>query len=385
MLNFDFYNPTNIIFGKGQVAQLSNLVPKGARILITYGGNSAKSSGTLKEVQDALKDYEVMLFGGIEPNPRFETLIKAVEVIKNNNLDFILAVGGGSVIDGTKFIAAAYYADGDPWGIVASFGQSVRKALPYGAILTLPATGSEMNNGGVITRASDNTKLPMMNRLLYPRFSILDPTKSYTLPTKQLANGVVDAYVHVIEQYLTYPVNAHVQDRFSEGILQTLIEIGPAVINNPKDYELQANLMWCATMALNGLIGAGVPHDWATHMLGHEITALHGLDHAQTLAIVLPSMLQHRKKRKRDKLLQYARRVWNINHEDEEKTIDEAIEKTRNFFTSLGVKTSLSEYQLGPEIIEPILTQLEEHHMTKLGEHNDVTPDVCRKILQLSM
>ncbi|MBF0445879.1 MAG: iron-containing alcohol dehydrogenase [Magnetococcales bacterium] len=385
MLNFDFYNPTNIIFGKGQIAQLNKLIPRDARVLITYGGKSAKSTGTLQEVQKALSGYEIHLFGGIEPNPRFETLMKAVAVIKSEKLDFILAVGGGSVIDGSKFIAAAVYAESDPWDIVLKFGQSIKKAMPYGAVLTLPATGSEMNSGGVITRESDKTKLPMMNRLLYPRFSILDPTKSYTLPTKQLANGVVDAYVHVVEQYLTYPVNAHVQDRFAEGLLQTLIEIGPEVVANPQDYDLQANLMWCATMALNGLIGAGVPHDWATHMLGHEITALHGLDHAQTLAVILPSMLQHRKKSKHDKLLQYARRVWNINHENADKAIDEAIAKTRSFFVSLGVKTTLGEYQLGPEIIEPLMAQLEAHHMTQLGEHNDVTPDVCRQVLKLSM
>ncbi|MBF0381294.1 MAG: iron-containing alcohol dehydrogenase [Magnetococcales bacterium] len=385
MLNFDFYNPTNIIFGKGQISELGRLIEKNSRILITYGGKSAQSTGTLQEVKDALSGYEVHLFGGIEPNPRFETLMKAVALIKSEKLDFILAVGGGSVIDGTKFIAAAVYCEGDPWDMVLSFGQGITKAMPYGAVLTLPATGSEMNNGGVITRDSDKTKLPMMNRLLYPRFSVLDPTKSYTLPTKQIANGVVDAYVHVIEQYLTYPVNGHLQDRFSESLLQTLIEIGPQVIENPQDYDLQANLMWCASLALNGLIGAGVPQDWATHMLGHEITALYNLDHAETLAVVLPSMLQQNRTSKREKLLQYARRVWNIEIADEEKAIDEAIEKTRSFFISLGVKTRLNEYQLGPEVIEPLLAQLKAHRMTQLGEHNDVTPEVCREVLQLSL
>ncbi|MBX9913427.1 MAG: iron-containing alcohol dehydrogenase, partial [Pseudomonadaceae bacterium] len=246
-------------------------------------------------------------------------------------------------------------------------------------------TGSEMNNGGVITRVALNAKLPFRNNLLFPRFSILDPTKSFTLPERQVANGVVDAFVHVIEQYLTYPVNAPVQDRFAEGLLLTLIEQGPLALSQPHDYEVRANLMWVATMALNGLIGAGVPQDWSTHMIGHELTVLHGLDHAQTLAVLLPSMLQQRRTAKRAKLLQYAERVWNLRDGDEEQRIDAAISQTRAFFEGLGVKTRLSDYQLDQSIIAPLLAQLENHGMSTLGEHRDIDIATSRLVLQASL
>jgi NADP-dependent alcohol dehydrogenase len=385
MLNFDFYNPTRILFGKGKVAEINQHVPADARVLVLMGGNSAKSNGTLAEVKAALGNRYVEEFSGIEPNPSYGTLMQAVEQIKANKLDYLLAVGGGSVIDGTKFVAAAVYAEGDAWQILTSRGASVVKALPYGTVLTLPATGSEMNNGAVITREEEKDKLYFMSEHVFPQFSVLDPTKSYTLPTRQLANGVVDAYTHVMEQYLTYPVGAKVQDRFAEGLLQTLIETGPQLLDNPHDYELQANLMWTATLALNGLIGAGVPSDWATHMIGHEVTALHGLDHAQTLAIILPTMLSLRRDSKREKLLQYAERVWNIREGSEEQRIDAAITKTRDFFESMQVKTRLSAYQITKEDIPAMLAQLEKHGMVKLGEHSDVTLDISRTVLENSI
>lgn len=383
MLNFDFYNPTRIAFGEGKVAELDKLVPKDARVLILLGGNSARKNGTLAEVLDALGSRTVKEFDGIEPNPQYDTLMKAVALIKAEKIDFLLAVGGGSVIDGTKFIAAAVFQDEDPWNILLKRGANVNKALPYGTVLTLPATGSEMNNGSVISRGLD--KLYFTNEHVFPQFSVLDPTKSYTLPARQLANGVVDAFTHTMEQYLTYPVGAEVQDRFSEGLLSTLIEVGPKVLANPKDYNAQANLMWTASLALNGLISAGVPEDWATHMLGHEITAAHGLDHAQTLAIILPTMLQVRRESKRAKLLQYAARVWNITEGDEESRIDAAIANTRAFFESLGVKTKLSEYKITQDAIDNLLKQLEVHGMVALGEHKDVTLDISRKVLEASI
>jgi len=385
MLNFDFYNPTRILFGKGKVAEINQYVPADARVLILMGGNSAKSNGTFAEVKAALGRRYVEEFSGIEPNPSYETLMQAVAQIKANKLDYLLAVGGGSVIDGTKFVAAAVYAEGDAWKILTTHGAAVNKALPYGTVLTLPATGSEMNNGAVITREAEKAKLFFTSEKVFPQFSVLDPTKSYTLPTRQLANGVVDAYTHVMEQYLTYPVGAKVQDRFAEGLLQTLIEIGPQLLENPKDYELQANLMWTATLALNGLIGAGVPSDWATHMIGHEVTALHGLDHAQTLAIILPTMLSLRRDSKRAKLLQYAERVWNIREGSEEQRIDAAISKTRYFFESMQVKTRLSAYQITKEDIPALLVQLEKHGMLRLGEHGDVTLDISRTVLETSI
>lgn len=385
MNNFDFYNPTRIAFGEGKIAALDSLVPADAKVLILFGGESARRTGTLDEVEAALGDRSVQLFGGIEPNPSFETLMKAVTVVQNDNIDYLLAVGGGSVIDGTKFIAAAALFDGDAWDILLKGGTNIQRALPFGSVLTLPATGSEMNKGAVVTRKSLQAKLPFHSEYVFPQFSVLDPTKSFTLPPRQVANGVVDAFVHIVEQYLTYPANAPVQDRFAEGLLQTLVEIGPQALAEPENYEVRANLMWVATLALNGLIGSGVPQDWATHMLGHELTALHGLDHAQTLAIVLPAMLAERKDAKRGKLVQYAQRVWAITEGNDEEKADAAIEKTRAFFESLGVKTRLGDYQLAAEHIDPLINSLEEHGMTALGEHNDVTPDVCRQVLQASL
>ncbi len=385
MNNFDFYNPTRIAFGEGKIAALDTLVPADAKVLILFGGESARRTGTLDEVEAALGDRQVQLFGGIEPNPSFETLMEAVSVVQRDGIDYLLAVGGGSVIDGTKFIAAASLFEGNAWDILLKGGTNIHRALPFGSVLTLPATGSEMNKGAVVTRKSLQAKLPFHSEHVFPQFSVLDPTKSFTLPPRQVANGVVDAFVHIVEQYLTYPANAPVQDRFAEGLLQTLIEIGPQALADPENYEVRANLMWVATLALNGLIGSGVPQDWATHMLGHELTALHGLDHAQTLAIVLPSMLAERKDAKRGKLVQYAQRVWAINEGSDEEKADTAIEKTRAFFESLGVKTRLADYQLTAEHIDPLISSLEEHGMTALGEHNDVTPDVCRQVLQASL
>ena len=385
MLNFEFHNPTRIVFGENTVARLDQLIPGDARVLILYGGQSAGKNGTLAEVRAALGMRKQFEFGGIEPNPSYETLLKAIELVRAENVDFLLAVGGGSIIDGTKFVAAAVPFAGDPWQILESFGGVVTKALPLGVVLTLPATGSEMNAGSVITRKASKTKAFFNSPYVFPQFSILDPTKTYTLPVRQLANGVVDAFTHVVEQYLTYPVDARVQDRFAEGLLQTLIEIGPKVINEPADYDTRANLMWTASMALNGLIAAGVPQDWATHLVGHELTAQFGLDHAQTLAVLLPPMLQARRESKRAKLLQYAGRVWGIKAGSDNERIDLAIEKTRAFFESLGVKTRLSDYGITADAIDELVHQLELHGMTQLGEHQDVTLDVSRKVYAASL
>ena len=385
MLNFDYYNPTQIVFGKGSVARLSQLVPADARVLVLYGGGSAERNGTLAEVEEALGKRTVQRFGGIEPNPSYETLMEAVALIRREKLDFLLAVGGGSVIDGTKFVAAAVDYPRDPWHIREPFGTEIASALPFGAVLTLPATGSEMNNGSVISRKSIQAKLPFSSPHTFPRFSVLDPVKTFTLPPRQIANGVVDAFVHVIEQYLTYPVNAPVQDRYAEGLLQTLIEVGPQALALPEDYDVRANLMWAATQALNGLIGAGVPQDWATHMIGHEITAMFGLDHAQTLAVVLPAMLDLRREAKRDKLLQYATRVWNIDTGSDDARIDAAIARTRAFFESLGVKTRLSDYGIGTDAPERLLAQLEAHGMTALGERRDMDLALSRRVLEASL
>ena len=306
MQNFDFHNPTRIVFGKGRIADLGTLVPADAKVLILVGGSSAEKTGTLAEVRQALGARQHATFSGIEPNPSYETSMQAVQQVKDGNFDFLLAVGGGSVIDAVKFIAAAALFEGnDAWSILEKHGRNITRALPFGTVLTLPATGSEMNSGGVITRRSIGAKLAFGSAHCFPVFSVLDPTKTYTLPVKQLANGVVDAFVHTVEQYLTYPANTPLQDRFAEGILQTLVDIGPRLLADTEpNYDDRASLVWAATLALNGLIGAGVPQDWSTHMVGHELTALHGIDHARTLAIVLPSMLDQRREQKQAKLLQ---------------------------------------------------------------------------------
>lgn len=383
MNNFTFHNPTRILFGQGRIADIAREVPANARVLIAYGGGSVVKTGTLAEVKAALAGYTVFEFGGIEPNPTYETLMQAVELARHEKIDFLLAVGGGSVIDGTKFIAAAIPFAGEPWDILAKRAP-VKSAIAFGSVLTLPATGSEMNNGAVITRRASNDKLAFSNSRLYPRFSVLDPAKTFTLPPRQIANGVVDAFVHITEQYLTYPVDAKVQDRFAEGLLLTLIEEGPKALQEPENYAVRANIMWTATLALNGLIGAGVPNDWATHMLGHELTALHGLDHAQTLAVVLPAMLQVRREEKREKLLQYAERVWGLRDGDTDSRIDQAIAKTRQFFESMQVPTRLSGYGIAKDAIPALLAQLERHGMVKLGEHQNVDLDRSKQVFELA-
>ncbi len=386
MQNFQFVNPTKIIFGKGEITQLSKEIPSGSKVLVLYGAGSVKKNGLLDTIMEELKGYQTGEFGGIEPNPTYETLMKAVELIRADGYDYLLAAGGGSVIDGTKFIAAAVpFTHDDPWKIITEQAAVVR-ALPFGTVLTLPATGSEMNSGSVITRTSIKAKLPFMNPAVFPQFSILDPVYTYTLPEKQIANGVVDAFVHVMEQYMTYPDNGGVQDRFSEGLLLTLIEEGPKALMDKENYDVRANLMWAATMALNGLIGSGVPQDWSTHMVGHEITVLYGLDHADTLAIVLPSMLEVMNAEKSEKLKQYGERVWNLAADlPEKEKAAMAIDKTRNFFESMGVKTHFSDYDLGREVVEKIISSLEAHGMKRLGENGSVTLDVVRKVLELSL
>lgn len=374
MNNFTLHTPTKVLFGKGQIAQLREQLPADARVLITYGGGSVVRSGLLAQIRTELAGMTLFEFGGIEPNPAYETLMGAVELARAEKVDFLLAVGGGSVLDGTKFIAAAtpYDPARDPWHILETVGSEVRSAIPLGTVLTLPATGSEMNMGAVITRKRTGDKQHFFSPFVMPRFAVLDPALTYTLPARQVANGVVDAFIHILEQYLTYPVNAKVQDRFAEGLLLTLIEEGPKALAEPENYDVRANIMWSATMALNGLIGAGVPHDWATHMLGHELTALYGLDHAQTLAVVLPALLEAKREQKHAKLLQYAERVWDLREGSEAERIDGAIAATRDFFTRMGLKTRLRDYDLGSLDIDALLGKLAEHGMTRLGEHGDI-------------
>ncbi|WP_199611824.1 iron-containing alcohol dehydrogenase [Flocculibacter collagenilyticus] len=383
MQNFEFHNTTKILFGEGKIETLANEIPKDKKVLLAYGGGSIKKNGVYDQAMTALKDHKVIEFSGIEPNPHYDTLMKAVELVKNENVDFILAVGGGSVIDGCKFISAAVHYEGDePWHIMEK-QEKIESALPLGTILTLPATGSESNGNFVVTRG--NEKMGYSSQLVFPQFSILDPTVTYSLPEKQTANGVVDAFVHVMEQYLTHPVQARVQDRFAEGLLQTLTEVGPQILKTPEDYDLRANIMWSATLALNTLIGKGVPQDWATHMIGHELTGLFGMDHAQTLAIVLPAVLKERHEKKHDKLIQYAERVWNIQEGSDEEKVNAAIEKTESFFKEMKLSTRLSEENISEDEIPNILKQLEKHGMTELGEDGNVDLAMSERILRRAL
>ncbi|MNF61969.1 Alcohol dehydrogenase YqhD [compost metagenome] len=379
MRNFTFYNPTRIHFGEGQIAKLARDIPAGSRVLVTHGGGSIFQNGVWQQVEEALIGHHLTRFGGIEANPQFDTLVKATQLAKAEQCDFILAVGGGSVIDGSKFIAAAACHEGDPLELLS--GKRITAALPLGCVLTLAATGSESNPHGVVTHVARQEKLPFSSALLYPRFAILDPRTNFSLPARQIGNGVVDAFVHTIEQYLTYPADAPLQDRYAEGLLQTLIEEGPKALANPEDYAVRANLMWCATQALNGLLGCGVPQDWSTHMIGHELTALYHIDHAQTLAVVLPALLAERRQVKREKLLQYAARVWGLREGDEDQRIDAAIQATRDFFKRMGVPTRLSEHGLDADVIPQVLAQLERHGMTALSERRDLDLEVSERIL----
>lgn len=385
MLNFNFQNPTKIHFGIGQIAELSKEIPLNARVLMVYGGGSIKSNGVYQQVSDALTDHTWFEFSGIEPNPTYDTLMKAQDIIKAENIDYLLAVGGGSVVDGAKFIAAAALYEGngegdDAWDILAK-QQTFTKALPIGAVLTLPATGSESNGNSVVTR--DGNKLPFSSSLVRPLFAVLDPSVTLSLSDRQIGNGVVDAFIHTIEQYLTYSVNGKVQDRFSEGLLQTLIEEGPKALSpaTKEDLEVRANIMWSATMALNGLIGAGVPQDWSTHMIGHELTGAFGIDHARTLSIVLPAVMKVRREQKREKLLQYATRVWQITEGNDDARIDKAISLTEDFFEKMQVPTRLSHVNLASKDIDLLIERLQQHGMTALGEHSDITLGTSREIL----
>lgn len=386
MLNFELYNPVNYVFGKGQIAKLPELLPANTKILLAYGGGSIFKNGIYDQVKTALAGFDVVEFGGIEPNPRYETLMKAVAIIKEQNIGFILAVGGGSVIDGIKFVSAAVKFNGDPIDILQKriLTKDTNAVIPFGAILTLPATGSEMNSGGVITINATQEKLSFGGSALFPKFSIVDPTVIHSLPKRQLQNGVVDAFTHVLEQYLTYSHDALLQDRLAESILQTLIEVGPDVVENPTDYKLASNFVWSCTMALNGLIQKGVPSDWVTHMIGHELTALYEIDHARTLAIIGPNLYRVMFDSKKEKLAQYGKRVWNLQGTDED-IAKKAIDKTTEFFKKMGMLTRLSENTSNYDgTADFIVKRFEERGWTAMGEKQNITPEKVREIVELS-
>ena len=384
MNKFEYYNPTRIIFGQQTIAELNDHIPAKAKVLMCYGGGSIKTNGVYEQVLSALGERRIIEFGGIEPNPDYETLLKAIILGRNEKIDFILAVGGGSVIDGAKLIAAGIpYQGDDVWEIVVGGSDKLNAVLPLGTVLTLPATGSEMNGNSVISRRATREKRAFASELVFPKFSIMDPTTTFSLPQNQVRNGIVDAYVHVIEQYVTYPVNSPLQDRQAEGILLTLQEIGEKALETPPDYDARANLMWAATNALNKLICQGVPEDWTTHSIGHELTAFYGLAHAESLAVVLPYLLWVKRDRKKDKLIQFGRRVWGLSGDGVE-IISQAIEEMSRFFNRLGMPTRLTFYNIDPDEAAKKVQERFEARGSVFGEHKDITPGVVAQILRLS-
>jgi NADP-dependent alcohol dehydrogenase len=384
VLNFTYYNPVRIVFGKGSIAELAHLVPADRKIMMTYGAGAMSwmRGGIYDQIMDALKRHSVVEYGGIEANPRYETCMGAVEMAKREGVGFLLAVGGGSVSDGTKFIAAAIrYGGQDPWEIVAKRAPIV-SAVPHGCVMTLPATSSEANSTMVISRESTQEKYGRSDPHLYAEFAILDPETTYSLPERQVGNGIVDTFVHVMEQYATYDVNAPLHDRQAEAILLTLVEEGPKVKADPMDYDVRANLMWCASQGLNGLLRCGAPGDWTSHAVGHELTAFFGLDHGQTLAILCPAVLRHQRRWKGQKLTQYAQRVWGIHGLGDDETIDAAIARTAEFFQSLGVPTRLSDYDLTPSDCQVVVERFRQRG-TRLGERRAIGADEIAEILAL--
>ncbi len=385
MTNFTYYNPVKIVFGKGMIAELKNLIPADVKVMVTYGGGSIKKNGVYEQVRRALSGHAVTEFGGIEPNPRYATCMKAAAQAKAEGVGFLLAVGGGSVLDATKFIAvAALYDAGDPWGVMEGRAP-VNSALPLGSVLTLPATGSEMNTFAVISRDSTNEKQAFGSPHCYPKFSILDPETTFSLPVRQVENGIVDTFVHVMEQYMCAVGSAPLTERQAEAVLLTLIEEAPKVKQHPDDYGVRANLMWCATTALNGSLGCGVEaQDWATHMIGHELTALYGIDHGRTLAMIMPAVHRHQLTRKQARLAQCAARVWGITQGDEAARAAQAIDKMEAFFRSVGVPTRLSEYGVdAAEAGRQVAARLAKRGI-KLGEYGDLGEKEVREIVALA-
>jgi NADP-dependent alcohol dehydrogenase len=384
MRDFVFHNPTRILFGKGQIDKLGAEVPADARVLLLAGGGSIRHNGVLSQVQAALESRIVGEVWDIEPNPDFTSVERAVAETRRIGADFLLAVGGGSVVDAAKAVAGLVHSEGDAWTML-SRGARFSSALPLGVVLTLPGTGTEANAAAAISRRETSQKIVFVNPLCFPRFAVLDPEVTFSLAPRQVQNGIVDAYVHVLEQYLTYPSDAAMSDRLAEAVLLTLREQGPLALSRPNDYDVRANLMWAATLALNGLIGSGVPQDWTTHHIGHELTALFGIDHARTLAVMLPSVLSLRREQKAEKLLQYGSRVLGIDSGSNEERVERAIAATAELFESLGVPTKLSAYQLGAEAIPKVVANLKASRRLRMGERLDVTLEHVTKMLELSL
>lgn len=356
MKNFTYWNPTKLIFGKGQLEQLKTEVPAyGKKVLLVYGGGSIKKSGLYDKVVQILKEIDVELYelSGVEPNPRISTVRKGVEICKSNGVEFILAVGGGSVIDCTKAIAAGAKYDGDAWDLVIKKAFA-KEALPFGTVLTLAATGSEMNSGSVITNWETNEKYGWGSPATFPRFSILDPVNTYTVPRNQTVYGIVDMMSHVFEHYFHLEENTLLQDRMCESLLITVMETAPKLLNDLESYEDRATILYNGTMALNGMLSMGYQGDWATHNIEHAVSAVYDIPHGGGLAILFPNWMKHNLHVKPERFKQLAVRVFGINPEG--KTAEEAglegIEKLREFWSSIGAPARLADYDIDDSKLE---------------------------------
>jgi NADP-dependent alcohol dehydrogenase len=383
MNSFEFCNPVKVVFGKGTIARLSTLIPEGSKVLMTYGGGSIKKNSVYTQVTDALKDHCFVEFSGIEANPHYETCMRAVERVKTERADFLLAVGGGSVIDATKFIAAAVYFDGIPWDILTK-GAVIERVMPIGVVLTLAATGSETNERAVISRVSERKKLNFAHPLVFPRFAVMDPEVTYSLPACQVANGVVDSFIHVVEQYLTYPVNAKVQDAFAESLMRIIYEEGLKVLKDPFNYDIRTNLMWAATNALNGWIGQGVPQDWTSHRMGYSLTSQFGLAHAETLAVILPGVMRYMQKEKQEKILRMGTVVFGITKGSKKERVEKTIEAVETFFREMGLKTRLHEYGIRESDLDALAEPIDQLGW-RLSEKRHIGTKAAREILSLRL
>jgi len=379
MNNFEYVNPVKVVFGKGMIARLSALIPQGSRVMMIYGGGSIKKNGVYDLVTEALDAFQVTEFPGIEANPHYETCMRAVEIVKHDKINFLLAVGGGSVIDAAKFIAAAVYFDTDPWEILSK-GATIEKALPIGTVITLPATGSEMNDRSVISKAEARLKLNFASPKVFPQFAVMDPEVTYSLPERQVANGVVDSFIHVLEQYLTYPVDAKVQDGFAESLMRVILEEGRKVLKDPYNYDIRANLMWAATNALNGWIGQGVPHDWSSHRIGYTLTARFGMDHAHTLAVILPGVMLYMKREKEQKILRMGEVIFGITEGTTDERISATIQALEAFFLEMGLKTRLSDYGITEADLDSLVKPIKEMNW-HLSERENIDYRMAREIL----
>ena len=377
-MEFSYHNPTAIEFGQGKIKKIANKIAKDKKILVVYGGGSIKTNGVYDQVIKALENHTFLEFSGVEVNPTIETMNKAVKIVKEEKIDFILAVGGGSVIDGCKYLAAASLYDGDGWDFLDGT-KEVEKALPLGVVLTLAATGSESNNLTVLSKKQSDEKRMYFSNYSYPQFAIMDPSVMATLSDRQLGNGLVDAFVHTSEQYLTHPTTALVNDGYAETLFRGLVKLADTW-ENRRTYTWLENLMHIANQALNFQIGAGVPQDWSTHLIGHELTAYYNLDHARSLAVVQPYLLEVMNEDKKEKIAQLGKNVFGIQNDN--KAVIKAIEAVYN---KVGVPTKLSAYEIDDKVISNVSAALTKNGYTAMGENANITLDKVATILTMSM